>query len=71
NSTSDLERPCNTKRQQRNLKHVLRRSVETTPHSGHLRQSACTTAMRTEHHFAALVPMSAVGLAAREVCALT
>lgn len=29
-STSDLERPCNTRHQQRNLKHVLQRSVETT-----------------------------------------
>ncbi len=32
-STNDLERPCNTKRQHRNLKHVLQRSVETTAQS--------------------------------------
>ncbi|WP_299893250.1 hypothetical protein, partial [uncultured Ruegeria sp.] len=31
-----LEKPCNTKHQQRNLKPVLRRSVETTAQTGHL-----------------------------------
>ena len=31
NSTSGPERPCNTRRQPRNLKPVLQRSVETTP----------------------------------------
>ena len=35
--TNDPERPCNTKHQQRNLKQVLRRSVETTAHSGSLK----------------------------------
>ena len=34
-SMSDRERPCNTKRPLRNLKHVLQRSVEITPLTRH------------------------------------
>src|SRR6056297_425990 len=34
--TSGLEKPCNTKPRQRNLKPVLQRSIETTAGSGHL-----------------------------------
>lgn len=38
-STSDLERPCITKRQRRNFKLVLQRSVETTSRIGRLSKS--------------------------------
>ncbi|CUH42703.1 hypothetical protein RUM4293_01592 [Ruegeria atlantica] len=59
-STSDLERPCITKRQRRNLKLVLQRSVETTAQNGHSLRYARMAEMRTKCDFAAIAPTTAV-----------